>query len=273
MSALGLLALAWATAAALQLALWLVSQRTRNAAIVDVGWAASFALVVIVWIAVGGWPPAMTLASAAVTVLWSLRLAGHLIARGAAVGPEEGRYRELRQRWSPHAARAFFVFFQAQAALTGVLCTAFVWSYVGAPRPSAWAVPAQLLGLSLSLIGVLGETVADLQLAAWKRDPGRRGTVCDVGLWSWSRHPNYFFEILVWVGHATFALAYPWGWLALGAPLLLTASILRVTGIPATEAQALRSRGDAYRAYQARTSALVPWPPRRTPARSTEVSS
>jgi steroid 5-alpha reductase family enzyme len=267
-SALGLLAIAWATAAALQLGLWLVSQRTGNAAIVDVGWAGSFALVIGVWTIVA-WPLApATVASAAGVILWSLRLAGYLVLRGAASGPEEGRYRDLRARWSPRAGRAFFVFFQAQAALTGLLCVAFVWSFASPARDAVWAGPAQVVGLALVAIGVVGESLADHQLAAWKRDPHRRGTVCDVGLWSWSRHPNYFFEIVVWVGHAVFALAYPWGGLALLAPTILLASILRVTGIPATEAQALRSRGDAYRAYQARTSALVPWPPRRTGAPS-----
>ena len=119
-------------------------------------------------------------------------------------------------------------------------------------------------GAVASAIGIVGEAIADAQLARWRRDVGNRGRVCDVGLWSWSRHPNYFFEIVVWVGHALYALAFPWGGLALLAPALLLASIFKVTGIPATEAQALRTKGDAYRTYQARTSAFIPWPPRRS---------
>ena len=166
MSPFALLGIAWATAAVLQFGLWLVSQRTRNAAIVDVGWAGSFALVIVVW-SIIAWPLApMTVASGAGVVLWSVRLAGYLVSRGAASGPEEGRYRDLRQRWSPNTGRAFFIFFQGQAALTGLLCVAFVWSFASAPRPAAWAGVAQVVGLVLVAIGIVGESLADHQLAA-----------------------------------------------------------------------------------------------------------
>lgn len=74
---------------------------------------------------------------------------------------------------------------------------------------------------------------------------------------------NYFFEWLYWVGLAVHGFAYPHGWIALGGQALILGSVLKVTGIPATEAQALRSKGDAYRAYQTRVSAFIPWPPRR----------
>ena len=117
---------AWTLAAGLQLVLWLVAQRTKNAGIVDVGWAVSFALVAALFAIRATVPSAGWLPLAAIVTLWSLRLGGYLIARGAATGPEEGRYVELRRRWQPHAARRFFVFFQAQAALTGILSLAFV---------------------------------------------------------------------------------------------------------------------------------------------------
>jgi steroid 5-alpha reductase family enzyme len=257
--ALVLLGAAWATAAATQLALWLVSLRTRNAGIVDIGWAGSFALVVLVFAALGGAPLARTWPMIAMVMAWSLRLAGYLIVRGAASGAEEGRYAELRRRWSPGADRAFFVFFQAQALLTGVLSIGFVWTFSG-PAPSSDLPLA--LGGAVWLVGLIGETTADAQLRAFKRDPARRGQVCDVGLWGWSRHPNYFFETCVWCGYAIASLAFAGGWLAWLAPAIVLASILKVTGIPATEAQAVRSKGDLYRNYQARVSAFVPWPPR-----------
>jgi steroid 5-alpha reductase family enzyme len=87
--------------------------------------------------------------------------------------------------------------------------------------------------------------------------------VCEVGLWQYSRHPNYFFDWCVWVGFALYGLAFPGGWIALGAQALVLAMIWKVTGIPATEAQALRSKGEPYRQYQQTTSAFVPLPRRR----------
>ncbi|HEY6178954.1 MAG TPA: DUF1295 domain-containing protein, partial [Kofleriaceae bacterium] len=120
------------------------------------------------------------------------------------------------------------------------------------------------LGAAIAAAGVAGETVADAQLARWKRDPDRRGAVCDAGLWAYSRHPNYFFEWCVWLGHAVYGAAFaPWGLIAVGGQAVILGSLLKVTGIPATEAQAVRSKGDAYRRYQATTRAFVPLPRRR----------
>nr|MDQ3341255.1 DUF1295 domain-containing protein [Myxococcota bacterium] len=181
---------AWGLAAGLQLVLWLVQQRTKNAGIVDVGWAASFTLVVALFAWRASAPLDAWLPIAIVVVVWSLRLAGYLVARGAARAPEEGRYVDLRERWGPRASARFFVFFQAQAALTAVLSTAFVVPFVAEPTSDL-----RFVGMALSVIGIAGEALADAQLRRFKKTS--RG-VCDVGLWSWSRHPNYFFEWCVW---------------------------------------------------------------------------
>jgi len=257
--AFALLAVGWAMAASLQLLLWRVSLTTRNAGIVDVGWAYGFTVVVAIFIIAGPAPASSWGPIAAVVVMWSLRLGTHLVDRGAATGPEEGRYRALRLRWAPHADRSFLIFFQAQALLVAVLSIAFALPFA-APPILGW--PLRVIGLLVSVTGIVGETVADTQLARFKADPSRRGQVCDVGLWNYSRHPNYFFEALVWIGFAFYSLAYEWGPFALIAPAVILFSILRITGIPATEAQAIRSRGDLYRAYQARVSAFVPWRPK-----------
>jgi steroid 5-alpha reductase family enzyme len=257
---LELLGAAWIAAALLQLALWRISVRTRNAAIVDVGWAASFTLAAGVFLALGDAPLASAGPAAAMVTAWSLRLAGYLASRGVISGPEEGRYVRLRRAWGARADRRFLVFFQTQAVLTPVLSLAFVMPFATAPTGPAWL---RVAGAAVWLVGWIGESVADAQLAAWRRDPARAGQVCDTGLWSLSRHPNYFFEITVWCGYAIHSLAYPAGTVALVAPAILLAAILRVTGIPATEAQALRTRGLAYARYQRRVSAFVPWFPRR----------
>jgi steroid 5-alpha reductase family enzyme len=261
-----LLLLAWSLVAGLQLALWLVAQRTRNAGIVDVGWAASFTAVIAVFALHARTPVQVFAPMAVVVTAWSVRLAGYLIYRGAASSPEEGRYQELRRRWAPHAGRSFFVFFQAQAALTAVLSVSLVTPFVAAPYPSLTALA--WLGTAVAAVGVLGESVADAQLDRFRRAHAGEKKVCDVGLWSTSRHPNYFFEWLVWVGHALHCLAYPGGWIALSGQAIIFLSIWKVTGIPATEEQALRSRGDAYRRYQETTSVFVPWPQKRARPRA-----
>lgn len=247
------LALAWAVAASLQLVLWLVQQRTKNSGIVDVGWAASFALIVALFaIRAESLPPI-----GIVVIVWSVRLTGYLISRGAASSPEEGRYVELRRTWGANASRNFFVFFQAQAALAGVLSSAFVVPFL-VPVEHVWLV---WIGVAISVIGIVGETVADAQLARFKRS--NKSKVCDVGLWSWSRHPNYFFEWCVWLGYAVHGLAFgAWGLIAIVGQAIIVGSIFGVTGIPPTEKQAIRSKGDAYRAYQGRVSRFVPMPPK-----------
>lgn len=256
MDVLALCGAAWGVAAALQLVLWLVQQRTRNAGIVDVGWAGSFTLIALVFAwrgAVVCWPVFL------VVVAWSVRLTGYLISRGAATGPEEGRYVDLRSRWGAAASWKFFVFFQAQAALSGVLSSAFATPFTESP-----CTPALLyVGVALSAVGIAGESLADAQLARFKREPTNKGKVCDAGLWSWSRHPNYFFEWCVWIGYAVYGLAFgAWGLIAIGPQAIILASIFGVTGIPPTENQAIRSKGDAYREYQKRVSRFVPMPPK-----------
>jgi steroid 5-alpha reductase family enzyme len=253
---------AWALCAAVQAGLWLVAQRTRNAGIVDVGWALTFAAVVGLFAARATAPREVWLPIAAVVVVWSVRLGGYLISRGAASGPEEGRYADLRARWAPHAARRFFVFFQAQAALTAVLASAFVVPFVADPDGGC---ALRVAGCVIAAVGVVGETLADAQLARWRRDPAHKGQVCEVGLWGVSRHPNYFFEWCVWLGYALYGFAFaPWGLIALVPQAIILGSIFGITGIPPTEKQAIRSKGDAYRDYQKRVSRFVPMPPKRS---------
>ena len=144
--------------------------------------------------------------------------------------------------------------------LAAVLSLPFALAVQGREAgPSAW----DGLAAALWIAGLAGETVADRQLAAWKADPAHRGRTCRRGLWGVSRHPNYFFEWIVWCGFGAAALNGPHGWAGLLAPALMLLFILKITGIPPTEAQALRSRGEDYRRYQRTVSAFVPWFPRK----------
>jgi steroid 5-alpha reductase family enzyme len=121
--------------------------------------------------------------------------------------------------------------------------------------PDAWVG----VGVAVWVVAVAGEWIADRQLARFRADPGSRGRVCRAGLWRYSRHPNYFFEWLHWWAYVPIGHAQPLTFLGPAAMLLF---LLRVTGIPYAERQALASRGEAYRAYQRATSAFLPWPPR-----------
>ena len=118
-------------------------------------------------------------------------------------------------------------------------------------------------GLVFALCCTAGETLADLQAQRWKRNPANQGKVVNTGLWRYSRHPNYFFESLVWLSFCVAALSEPYGWLTVICPVLMLYFLLRVTGIPLTEKHSLESRGDAYREYQRTTSRFVPWFPKR----------
>lgn len=249
-----------AIVAGLMLVLWLIHLPMRNASIVDVGWAASLGVLAIVYAvrATGDGPRAWLIAS--MVAIWAVRLAAHLLFR--IVGePEEGRYVELRRQWKTSLGVKFLAFFELQALLAVVLSVPFLVPTLNA---SSGLTVLELVAVAVWVVAIAGESVADRQLSRFKADPANKGRTCRAGLWSYSRHPNYFFEWLIWVSFALFALSSPWGWLGLISPVLILYFLFKVTGIPATEAQALRSRGDEYRTYQATTSAFFPWFPRRT---------
>ena len=241
-------------------ALWSLPIARRNAAIVDVGWAAFLGLAAVGLAAAGSGPVARRALLAGMVGLWSARLVTHLVRERLAEGVEEGRYRRLRKRWGAKADRLFLPFFLAQGVLVAILSLPFLLAANDTSAfPAWWDVGALLLwGTAFAL-----EALADRQLARFRARPDSRGRTCREGLWRLSRHPNYFFEWLQWCAFALLASGAPFGWLAWSAPLLLLVFVLKITGIPPTEAQALRTRGDDYRRYQATTSPFVPWFPRR----------
>jgi steroid 5-alpha reductase family enzyme len=247
----------WLGAAVLMTVLWLVQRRTGNAAIVDVGWAASLGLMGVIYGLCGPGNGLTRTAVAVITGLWGVRLAWHLLRDRVLGQPEEGRYLELRRSWQERFQPKLFGFYQAQALLAAVLSLPFALA-VTRPEPN-WL---DLVAVALWVFGLMWEATADRQLARFKQDPANLGRVCRDGLWRYSRHPNYFGEWLIWLAFALPALPAPAGWLGLLSPALMLLFILKITGIPPTEAQALRSRGEEYRRYQRTTSAFVPWRPR-----------
>ncbi len=252
-----LLGLAAVLAMGMMALAFLLARRIGNFSIVDVFWSFNFTPIAAMFAVLGSGAPTRRILVAVMVALWSLRLTLHLARRIAALHPvEEGRYLELRRRWKDDLFGRFFRFFQLQGLLNAFLSLPFLFACLnGSPEPGLFEVVGVLVfGMSL-----LGEAVADAQLETVRKDPGNRGRVCRAGLWGYSRHPNYFFEWLVWCAFALVASSAPWGWVSWVCPALMLYFLLRVTGIPATEEQAVRSRGDDYRQYQRTTSAFVPW--------------
>jgi steroid 5-alpha reductase family enzyme len=242
---------------------WLWFRRIDNAAVVDVGWGNGFAIAAIVSCLLStGWADRRWLV-AALVVFWGERLTLHLLFDRILGGkPEDGRYQHMRRRWKTNLPLKFFLFFQFQTVLVIVLSLPFFLSMQN-PEPSFhWL---ELVGVALWVIGLAGESIADAQLRRFRSRPENRARTCRSGLWRFSRHPNYFFEWIVWLGYGVIGLASPWGWLGLLSPVGMWYILTRVTGIPLTEEQALRNRGEEYRRYQQTTNAFVPWFPKPEP--------
>jgi steroid 5-alpha reductase family enzyme len=251
------LMLVWALSALLMTFGWLWQRRRRNAGIVDVLWACGLAGSALLCAALGTGACAPRLLLGACGALWGLRLAWHLWRR-VRREPEDGRYQALRARWHEDE-RKWFGMFQFQAALIALFSVPFVIVAENPATRPAWLTA----GVALWCLSVAGEARADCELARFRADPANRGRTCRAGLWRYSRHPNYFFEWLHWFTYAALAVGAPRSWAALAGPLVMFLFLRFVSGIPFTEAQALRTRGEDYRDYQRRTSMLFPWPPRR----------
>jgi len=250
----------WILAAVVMALLWVWQLKLRNAGIVDAGWAFLVGGLAVFDAVLGdGWAPRRA-AIAFMMGSWGARLAVFLLYDRVFGRREDGRYAELRRTRGEGADSWFFWFFEAQAlAATFFSLPALLVVMNGEEGFS----PFERIAAGLWIAAFTGEVTADRQLERFKSDPANRGHTCQAGLWRYSRHPNYFFEWLMWVAYGTFALGSPWGWMALLCPATMIVLLFKVTGIPASEAQAIRSRGDEYREYQRTTSAFVPWLPKR----------
>ena len=230
---------------------WGLQRATGNAGWVDAVWSFSIGLAGILLALLPG-ISTRSLVVAGLIAFWSVRLGTH-IAHRSFNGPEDARYAALREAWRADFQRRLFWFLQIQAVAAALLTLSMGLAAANPdpfPRLQDWAAIAVLLA------AVVGEGVADVQLR------GFRGRVCNVGLWRWSRHPNYFFEWLGWFAYPLLAIDFfrlDWAWLSLTGPAFMYWLLVHVSGIPFLEQHMLRSRGDAYRAYQQRVSAFFPW--------------
>lgn len=249
-------------AVALMALIWGIAVRIGNAGIVDIAWSAGFAPIAIFFAFSANGYDLRRIMIALLVSLWSLRLGGYLYVRVMSHHPKEDRrYADLRRSWGEHTNRRMFWFFEMQALLLALLSVPGLLICLN-PQPHLhWL---ELTGSVIWAIAIIGESLADRQLHRFRSDAANRGAVCEVGLWHYSRHPNYFFEWLVWVAYFVIASASPFGWICIFCPALMLFFLLRVTGIPMTERLSLESKGALFADYQRRTSAFVPWFPKRS---------
>ncbi len=238
----------------IMLAAWIWAVRIHNYSVVDLFWSFNFAVIaIIIWFLAEGNETRKAMVCG-IAALWSLRLGIHLSNRILGhLDKEEGRYVQLRKEWS---STKFFFFFQMQALSNVILAIPF---FIVALNAEPTISTLEYIGATIWMISIVGEGVADWQLAHFKKDPANKGKVCQYGLWNYSRHPNYFFQLLLWIGVFIMSLPSPYGWIAIICPLSIGFLLFKVTGIPMTEEQSIRSKGDAYREYQRTTSVFVPW--------------
>ncbi len=245
--------------------LWLWQLKSQNATLVDAAWGGVIGLVAIYYAVELEGAPIRRIIAALFGGVWGLRLAWCIASRHRNHGGEDGRYAHMRTHYGSRASSVFLFFFQIQA-LAVVICS-LPFAAIASDTRQLLGV-SDLLGISLWTVSLLGETIADYQLALFKDDPTNRGQACRSGLWRYSRHPNYFFEWLHGLSYVVLTLHTDYFWLTSLVALFMLLMLVRFSGIPHTEAQALRSRGDDYRRYMEETNLFFPWPPRSRPTNS-----
>jgi steroid 5-alpha reductase family enzyme len=237
-------------------AAWLYQRHVHNAGWVDVFWTFGTGAICTLAILAGPgllWRRGMV---AALLLLWSIRLGTH-IARRLPGRPEDARYARMRAEKGAGFNRFLLGFLLIQGPFSAVLGVAALFA---ARQPAPGLRLWDALGIALSLGCIAGEALADRQMRHFRANPANKGKICNTGLWSRSRHPNYLFEFLSWAAYPVLALnaQHPWTLLSLGAPALMYLTLRYASGVPPLEAAMLESRGEAYRQYQAHTGAILP---------------
>jgi len=237
-----------------------IERRTGNSGWIDVVWTFGLGATGVIGalLPFGDGPLGRRLFVAVLVAAWALRLGLHIAGRTKGIS-DDPRYARMKRDWGPEAPVRMARLLQFQALASTPLAIGII---LAAHNPAALGQAQDALGLAIFLVGIVGGAIADRQLRAFARSG--RGGVCDTGLWALSRHPNYFFEAVLWCAYAVIASAmdYPIGWLAWLAPASITLLLVRVSGIPPLEEHMLAKHGAAYRDYQSRTSAFIPLPPK-----------
>ncbi len=238
---------------------WLIQLRTQNAGIVDVTWTFNFSLLAYLVFVFGDGLYDRKVLLTSLALIWSIRLGLYLYNRNVGK-PEDVRYAKLKQDWGSLAQLRMLFFFYFQGVFNLILIVPF--ALICFNKDTQLHV-VEYIGALIVAVSVIGEALADWQLKQFKANPANKGKVCESGLWYYSRHPNYFFEWLVWVGFCLMALPADYGFIAIISPALILWTLLKMTGIPMTEELAVKSKGNLYIEYQRTTSAFIPMPKKK----------
>lgn len=235
--------------------LWFYLRNKKKYEMVDAFWAWSLALAAITIAVFSEGTEERRWLMASLTSIWAIRLGGFLFWGRIRKGLSDGRYENWIKEMGDKVNFKMFLFFQVQALSVIFLSVTFI----AVCSAQHTIVVYDFLAIALFLIAILGEWHSDRTLNQFRLNPANKGKVCNIGLWQYSRHPNYFFEWMHWLCYPLFCIGSSTEFLiSLIGPLSLLVLILKVSGIPLTEAQAIRSRGQAYKDYQMTTPSFFP---------------
>ena len=250
----------WLATTPIMVGLWLVYRLyDRNVTIADVGFCIGFGVVSLSLGVITAGDVGHRIVVAAMGAGYAFRLGGYLFNARVLNATEDPRYQFIRPKLGSRAEWWIFLYFLGQSLAIAVLSVPLL---VLMANPNDTWVFGELVGFCIWTIGVGGETIADYQLNHFRHQPHNKRKTCREGLWRYSRHPNYFFEGVHWCAYVVMSVGIKDAWITLIAPVVMIAALLKVSGIPFSEAQALASRGDDYRDYQRKTNAFIPWFPK-----------
>jgi steroid 5-alpha reductase family enzyme len=241
---------------------YFTARRIKVMALVDVVWTAGLGFAAAAYMTTLQEISLRSYIVLAVLLIWSTRLSIYLLKHRVFAGTEDPRYAYLTAHWGQHAMRNYYPLFLAQVLLIALFMVPV--SIAMQASYSSWSI-TDWIGLAVAVSALVGEFMADRQLATFRAAPENRGRVCQVGLWRYSRHPNYFFEWLHWWAYVAFSLNSNIWPLALIGPLCMYIFLRYITGVPYAERSSLRSRGEAYQHYQLTTNTFFPWKPHPSP--------
>jgi len=234
---------------------WLDYKKTKRADIVDLIWTLNIGILTLFFFFISDGLFTRKLILLVLVLLWTVRLSSYIYRDRYKNPVEDRRYTALKNYWNhKNLDLKFLGFFLFQAALDVILTYSFYFIMNLKTELSIF----DFLAIIIFFIGFFGVTVSDKQLEKFKNNPENKGNTCKQGLWNYSRHPNYFFEILIWFSYSLYLINTEHYIIAFlpGATILFF--IITFTGIPATEKAAIKNR-KGYKEYIETTSMIIPW--------------
>jgi len=238
---------------------FIIAQIKKDNSVADIFWG--FGFVLIAWFTLfksGQFFPRQILATALVTI-WGARLSGYIIFRNWGK-KEDPRYTQLAEKWgaSYFYLHSFFKVFMLQGLLLLIIVSSII---VINSSDSGALGPLAVFATMLWLVGFFFESIGDWQLYQFIKKSEPHGKLMQSGLWSYTRHPNYFGEVLMWWAIWLITIPLPYWLIAIMSPLTITGLLLFVSGVPMAEKQ-LEKNPD-FANYKDRTSIFFPWPPKK----------